>query len=451
MARLRTRTAVIVGALLLAALALRIAEVERTSYRPINDAGFYLSLASSIAHIGDFPTSTQPGTGVGGTRGPSAYFAPGFPYFLAFVDLIDGHTAAHDAGAVQPARIAQAVLGTLTVALIGLVALEAFGSLVGLIALVLAAIYPVFIELSGTLVAENLMTPLILAGVYAALRARGANSQYRWTALAGLFTGLATLTHENAALIVIPLIALVWTGRGRLSRRGLAAPALLLGVAVLTVAPWTIRNATELHRFIPVTDETGVTLVGTYNAASADNQAVPYKWQLYFGIPGEQALVKDSGSLTEPALGSKLQSRALHYISAHPTAPLAAAYHNSRRLLELEGSYAWKVSAASIGLPLGTARIGVVSFWVLGLFALLGAFTRAARRAPPWLWVAPVLLWLSVALVNAETPRFREPIDPFFIALAACALAAAAARLRLRRRGSAWARLRLRRRGSRAT
>ena len=28
-------------------------------------------------------------------------------------------------------------------------------------------------------------------------------------------------------------------------------------------------------------------------------------------------------------------------------------------------------------------------------------------------------MWLTVVLVNAETPRFREPLDPFLILLAA--------------------------------
>ncbi len=42
----------------------------------------------------------------------------------------------------------------------------------------------------------------------------------------------------------------------------------------------------------------------------------------------------------------------------------------------------------------------------------------------------PLLFAISVVLVNVETPRFREPVDPFLIMLAACALAAAVGRLR---------------------
>jgi 4-amino-4-deoxy-L-arabinose transferase-like glycosyltransferase len=416
-----------IAVILILALALRVAEVQRTnsSYRPINDAGSYLSLASDVAHTGDYPLSHRPGAGAAGTRGPSAYFAPGYPYFLALVDLIDGH-AVHRDGAIHPARIAQAVLGTITVALIGLVALELFGATAGLIALVLAAVYPVAIELAGTLVAENLLTPLVLGAVYAGLRARRASrprSAYAWVAGAGVLTGLATLTHENAVLIALPLIVAV----RRVGPRRLLAPGLLIATAALSILPWTIRNAEVMHRFIPVSDETGITLVGTYNPASAANPVVPYKWRLFFAIPGERPLILQANHLTEPQLGDKLQHQALHYISQHPSAPLQAGFHNTLRLFELEGTYAWQAAAAGISLPLGTARIGVVSCWLLCLFALAGAFSRAVRTAPKWVWAVPLLLTLSVVLVNVETPRFRAPIDPFLILLAAAGLSTAAA------------------------
>jgi 4-amino-4-deoxy-L-arabinose transferase-like glycosyltransferase len=423
-----TRKALIVAGLLTVALVLRVAEVERTSYRPINDAGSYLLLASQIAHSGDYTTSRASGVGAGGTRGPSAYFAPGYPYFLAAVDVIDGHRTRRD-GAVQPARLAQAVLGTVAVALVGLVGQDAFGELIGLIALGLAAIYPVLIELSGTLVAENLVTVLVLAAVWAMLRAARSAHPYRWIAGAGVLTGLATLTHVNAFLLVLPLGLAAWRLRRTVSAdlpRGFLAPTLLIAAALITIAPWVIRNAIELHRFVPVTDETGITLVGTYNRASAANRRVPYKWRIYYGIPGERALIRQAGHLTEPALAGKLESQAFHYIGQHPLAPLAVVYHNSLRLLELEGSFAWRASAGAIDLPEQTAQLGVISFWLLCLLALMGAFTRAARAAPRWIWLVPVLLWLSVAVINAETPRFREPIDPFLSLLAACALATAA-------------------------
>jgi 4-amino-4-deoxy-L-arabinose transferase-like glycosyltransferase len=422
----------LVAAILLSALALRIGEVQGTSYRPRNDAGSYLTLASYIARTGDYSLSHNAGSGAGGTRGPSAYFAPGFPYFLALVDIIDGHETRRD-GAIHPARISQAVLGTITVALIGLVALELFGEETGLIALVLAAVYPVLIELSVTLVAENLLTLLVLATVYAGLRvrrARSARTTYAWVAGAGLLTGLATLTHENAVVILFPLLVAVWTGRPRTAPRSLAAPALLIAVTVLMVLPWTIRNAVVIHHFIPVSDETGITLVGTYNVASASDPQLPYKWRIFYGIPGERSLIREESTLTEPEIGDRLESQALHYISDHPFAPLAVAYHNTLRMFELEGSFARQASASAISLPTNTARVGIFSFWVLCLLALAGAFTKLARAAPKWIWSVPILLALSVVVVNVETPRFREPIDPFLILLAAAGVATAVGRLR---------------------
>jgi 4-amino-4-deoxy-L-arabinose transferase-like glycosyltransferase len=424
----------LIAAILLVALGLRVAEVEGTpSFRPINDAGSYLTLASEIAHTGDYSLSRDPGSGAGGTPGPSAYFAPGFPYFLAAVDVIAGHATRRGA-AVHSARLAQAVLGTVTVALIGLVAFELFGVGAGLIALALAAVYPVLIELSGTLAAENLLTPLVVAAVYCGLRvrrARGHASAYGWVAGAGALAGLATLTHENGVLILPVLIAAVWTAKPRPP----AAPALLIAVAALTIAPWTIRDAVVMHRLIPVSDETGITLAGTYNPASAADPQVPYKWRIFYAIPGERRLIRQASGLTEPQLGERLQSQALSYIGAHPLAPLSVAFHNTLRMFELEGTFAWHASAAAQGIPTWRAGVGVVSFWILCVLALAGASTKLARRAPRWVWAVPLLLALSVVLVNVETPRFRGPVDPFLILLSAAGLATAAGWLtgRLRR------------------
>jgi 4-amino-4-deoxy-L-arabinose transferase-like glycosyltransferase len=406
----RALQACLVAALLVVAFALRIESAHRTPYKPINDAGSYLTIASYVARTGDYSLKTTPGSGAGGTRGPSAYFAPGYPYLLGLVDLIDGH-AVRRGPAVQPIRDTQAVLGTITVALVGLVAFELFGATAGLIALALAAVYPVFIEMASVIAAENLLTPLVLASLYAALRARRAGS------------GLTTLTHENGALILVGLIPAVWTGRPRLKLSSLAAPALLVALTVLMIAPWTIRNALVMHTFIPVSDETGITLIGTYNVASAANTQVPYKWRIFYGIPGERPLIHEESQLTEPQLGAKLQSQAIHYIEHHPISLVQVLYHNTRRLFELEGTFAWKASAAAVSLTTEVARTGVISFYILCLLALLGLATKRGRSAPLWVWVIPFLLALSVVMVNVETPRFREPVDPFLILLAAAGLA----------------------------
>jgi 4-amino-4-deoxy-L-arabinose transferase-like glycosyltransferase len=440
-ARPRLPTALLVGAILLIALAARVAYIEHTSYKAVNDAGTYNRLASMIARTGDYDTGSAPGSGTGGSKGPTAYFPPGFPYFLGLVDIIDGHQAGQKP-AISGGRLSQAVLGTAAVALIGLVALEALGAAEALAALVLAAVYPVLIELSGTLVAENLLIVLMLGAIWTTLRALRSERPFVWIFVTGVLTGLATLTHQNAILLVIPLGYAIWSSvrrrpdRSRAGVATLAAPTIFIIITGLTIAPWTIRNAVELHHFIPVSDETGMTLEGTYNPESAV-ASVPYKWRYYFQIPQDAQLRKHAGRYEEVAFEDQLQSRALHYIDAHPLSPLAAAWHNTVRMFELEGSYAWHASALAIGLHPKVARTGVVAFWLVCLLALAGVFTRAARAAPKWLWTIPVLFALSVVLINVETPRFREPIDPFLVMLAGCAVAAAvrAAAQRANRRG----------------
>ncbi len=428
----------LVAAVLIAAFALRLAYVESVSYRAVNDAGTYNRLASEIARTGDYDVGNGPHTGAGGSHGPTAYFPPGFPYFLSAVDLITGH-AAGGKPAIGPERIAQTVLGTAAVGLIGLVALEAFGGLTAIVVMVAAAVYPVLIELSGTLVAENLLIVCELAATWTMLRAGRSGRPYAWIAASGVLLGLATLTHENAILWILPLGLAAWAAARRhqghaarrvgSGRRALLAPATLAVLTIALISPWTIRNAIVMHHLIPVSDETGITLVGTYNADAAGFKPVPYKWQYFAHTPQYAAFTRTATRYSEVGLGHKLESDALHYIDVHPLAPLSVGAHNALRMFELEGSYAWHASALAIGLHPGTARVGVASFWVLCLLAVAGLFTRRARDVPRWLWAIPLLYALSIVFVNVETPRFREPIDPFLILLAGCAVSAGLERL----------------------
>jgi 4-amino-4-deoxy-L-arabinose transferase-like glycosyltransferase len=424
-----------VASLLIAAFVIRLVYVDDTYYKAKNDAGTYNRMGSDVAQYGDYHTGSGPRSGAGGSRGPTAYFPPAFPYFLGVVDLIDGHEAGGKT-AVPPERTSQAVIGTASVGLLGLVAFEGFGGEVALAALAIAAVYPVFVELSGTLVAENLLLVFELASIWTVLRARRARRTgvaYGWIAATGILTGLATLTHENAALFVLPLGIAAWSlartrvpeGARRPGLRALAAPAILVLFTCAMIAPWTARNAIELHHFVPVSDETGITLLGTYNATSAAARGLHYKWDLFLKLPEFKAIARAAPRYDEVGLSNLLQSRALDYIRAHPLSPLDVGFHNTLRMFELEGTFAWKASYDAIGLPSSAAGVGVVSFWALCAVAILGLFTRARRAAPRWLWAFPLLYWISIAFVNVETPRFREPIDPFFVLLAACAVSAA--------------------------
>lgn len=159
------RTWLVAAAIVLLALAVRVWEVERTNpYHPINDARSYLALASQVAHRGDYLNSDAPRSGAGGSIGPTAYFPPAYPYLLAGVDLLDGHPSG-GSQALEDVRLATAALGAVSVAVLGLVAFEAFGPAVALVAMLIAAVYPPLVVFSGTPYSENLLIALELAAV----------------------------------------------------------------------------------------------------------------------------------------------------------------------------------------------------------------------------------------------------------------------------------------------
>lgn len=65
----------------------------------------------------------------------------------------------------------------------------------------------------------------------------------------------------------------------------------------------------------------------------------------------------------------------------------------------------------------------------MALLAIAGLALTRGRVGPPWFWLTPVLLFASVVVISSDT-RYRLPLEPFAVLLAALALTAAWARLR---------------------
>jgi hypothetical protein len=174
-----------------------------------------------------------------------------------------------------------------------------------------------------------------------------------------------------------------------------------------------VRNAVELHAFVPVSTDLGQTLAGTYNATAPANR---FLWRGPHKLPRADRVA--AARRDEAARSAALTRLALRYIRAHPLAVPEAMVWNTVRMLELQ-----RHSRDILGSDVGSRRlatISVVGFAVLLGLALLGACTRAARRAPVFLWLTPLLLWLSAVPFAVNFSRFRSPIDPFLVLAAAC-------------------------------
>jgi hypothetical protein len=397
------------------ALALRLLFVVATpAYAPRHDDRSYDRLACSLLLAGEYPVrpATADRESCGsmplGANAPTAFRPPGYPFALAGI---------HAVGTPLPGsrwmrgRVANALLGTLAVGLVGLIAARVWGRRVALAAMAVAAVDLPLVLVGGSLVSETLFVTLMLAAVVTALRARDAARPVAWALATGVMVGLASLTRPTGLVLAIPL-GLAVAGR---PRRWPAVAALVAALG-LTIAPWTARNAVELHALIPVSDFFGSWVAGTYNDQARADAQHPGSSQTRV-----RGAFDDLNGVPELERQRELARRGLEYAGDHPGYVAQVLLHNSLRLLNLEGSSWWRSQGAMLSLPRWAADVAAYAFYALLTAALAGALAPAARRAPSWLWLAPLLLFAAVVFAGSEI-RYRAPVEPFLALLAALAV-----------------------------
>jgi 4-amino-4-deoxy-L-arabinose transferase-like glycosyltransferase len=377
-------------------------------YVPIGDSADYERIAKSVSG-GHYPGRTA------GLPGPTAYRPPLYPVALGAA------YAVAPGGDRTVARIAQAVVGALTVWLVGLVAWLALRRRrVALTAMAIAAVWPPMWILQTALLTEVLFVPLTLGAGAAALLWRETRAR-RWVVVAGGLVGLAALTRANGIAMALPLAVALWAaGDGPAVRR--ARPALaMVAVALLTIAPWTLRNAIEFHRFVPVAVEDGYGLAGTYNDVSRSQEQFPAAWVNWYQVPSNLRTIRTVPN-DEVEWNDALRDDALDFIRDDPGYVPKVAWWNLRRLFDAAGIEWLRFEYNGYGLTRAAATLELVAFWPLALLALGGLLTRPVRDAPRWLALVPLVLLLPILI--AGYMRFRAPLDPYLVVLAAAALVA---------------------------
>lgn len=409
-----SRFGVAAGGLVVLALLLRLGFIAVTGdYVPSHDDRRYARLACSIVETRSYslrtPITTPEGCGSApvGENPPTAFRPPAFPGFLAGVLAVG---SALPGGFWTDGRVANALLGTLVVALTGLIAVEIWGRRVALVSLAMGAVHMPLILVGGSLLSEPLFVTLVLAAVAVVLRCRSARRPVAWAACAGLLVGLATLTRPTGLLLLLPLaLAVAWR-----PRRPAAALVLVLAAA-LVIAPWTARNLSRMDAFIPVSGNLGSWLEGTYNDQARRDPFHPASSQV------RVRATRDLAGLPEAERQRILTQRALDYAAAHPDYVAVVLLRNTMRMLNLEGPQWWRDQGHSISLPRWAADAAAVQFSVVALVGLPGVLTARARGAPRWLWLVPLLLFAAVIVAGSEI-RYRAPVEPFVALLAALAL-----------------------------
>jgi 4-amino-4-deoxy-L-arabinose transferase-like glycosyltransferase len=306
------------------------------------------------------------------------------------------------------------------VGLIGVIAWQLFDRRTALIAAGLAAVYPPLVLVGNGVLTEPISLPLELGALALALEARRRQgARFTLAALSGLLVGLAILTRPANGALVIPVVLLLLLPRP-IDRRRLASGAVAVVMIVVALAPWEIRNQLSFHRFVPVSTVDAFILAGVYNDQAAHDHVHRALWRAPTFVPGQAELFQDK-HLNEATLADALRRRATSYAQHHPGYVPVVVYTNFANLFDLKGLGFARLANRSLGYGKPGTALWVFSYYAVGLAAIAGAFTKRARRVPLAVWSAPILFVL-VTIPTLGTSRYRAPIEPFIVLLAALAM-----------------------------
>jgi 4-amino-4-deoxy-L-arabinose transferase-like glycosyltransferase len=402
----RTARQWILGAVV-AGLVLRVA--FSTLYwvnKPLtHDEREYLALARSITAGRGFAYDSAEPIGTGQHFGR----APGYPAFLA---LIGTGTREHDSAPAR-VKIAQALVGALTIWIIANIARRAAGPGAGVAAALIAAVYPPLVWISSYVLTESLYSAIALLAADTLQRAMTRSTVSRrslaLTVAAGLLSGVAILIRP-AMILFLPIAGLWLLAR----RRTMVAVVLVVAVAAI-VGPWTARNARVHGRFILVASEGGITFwTGNHPLArgEGDLAANPDLKQ------AELEFRRGHPGLSSEELEPIYYRDALAWIASNPGRWLVLLARKALYTVVPAGpSYTlhstryWAASAFSYLLLLPLAIFGIRRLW------------RSSDRPTAVLLLAASAV--LVGLIFFPQERFRIPvIDPVLIVAAAAAVAA---------------------------
>jgi 4-amino-4-deoxy-L-arabinose transferase-like glycosyltransferase len=363
--------------------------MDNTGIDRFPDGKDYDALALSLAG----------GTGYAIDHIPNTFRPPGYPLFLAAVYALAGHSYA-------VVKVLQSLIGALTCVLVVMIGERLFSKRTGVIAGVIAAVYPFLVLYSGFLLSEILFVFLSMAFIYALLRLRG-NWTWWGVAIAGLVLGLMNLTRPVALLLPGLLFFWLWGELGAKRRAAMIAGLLALWMLV-PIVPWTIRNYVVTHSLILIDDHHWL---GLYIGNNRTIMETPDK----------------IGGWLEPALveGARESFQAADYRSAYVAFLKDQLLQQPLDLLRLEGYKLikfWNVVPTSSKTTPRDAMISILSYGLLLPLALLGVALSFKSAVKPWLLIIWILNFCLVTLIAFGSTRFRAPVEPVLILFGALAL-----------------------------
>jgi 4-amino-4-deoxy-L-arabinose transferase-like glycosyltransferase len=376
---------------------------------PVYDAVAYASIAANLERGEGFTLGRE-------ATQPASNYSPGLPLLVGGLYGLSG--GVHQ----RFARVVLALAGALSVLFAYLIGRRLAGPWAGLIGAAAVAVYPALLEYQGMLMTEPLAATLLSGAVLAMLWADDADRAARWL-VPGLLLGALALTRPEYLAISLPIAVVVFARGGRGSWRPcLGQAALMLAGLALAVAPWTVRNAVALDRFVPISTGGGqVLFAGSYMPSDGDPERVGEEVlqrhpELHSELPAKPRLEQVLAALaaqryphlaTDAALARMGRERLWDDVSERP---LDYAGFVAAKLARIW----WRGPRDVMREPLWEAL-----HWALLAFALLGLGRLAWQRRWEALLLGTVLLSATaIGALLVATPRRALVAIPLVAALA---------------------------------
>jgi 4-amino-4-deoxy-L-arabinose transferase-like glycosyltransferase len=337
--------------------------------------------------------------------------APGFIFFLSLIFSVFGKS-------VLAVRIAQALLGALTCVLTYKTGKRLFSENTGRLAAVLLSFYPYSVAYTGDLLSETFLTFMIAASVFLAVKA-AQEPGWKNAAAAGVLFGLTALTKST----VLPFFAfacawLWWNTRS-------FKIALVAGLSAAgAILPWSLRNYVHYDKdyVMPVSTPWpqlyGSSCDTAFWSEMGGERDTPQNEEMAApAIPPDWEYLQ---TLPLPERDRICKEKALTWMRENPDKLLALFYLRVRHFWRLYPmmAYPWQKYAA-----MATSGVYIP-------LAFIGFLLSLRRFRQTSLFAGLFVLYTAVHMFFVVVLRYRVPIDPYIIILAAFAVTSAAAWLR---------------------
>jgi len=369
------------------------------------DSESYWALGQAIARGGPYAFGSD-----------QVFRSPGYPLLLAPIFLLAGPNASLVWG-----RALSVALGTISVALVWLLARHWGGRRAAFWAGILAAILPDAVAASVLILSEAAFCPVMLGHLLCwtkAARSPSSRHSLAWWLAGGAMAGLTTLIRPSWLLFTpLALLAACFDRRRFTTRLSPAFAASIVGLVVVML-PWWVRNYAATGTFVPTTLQVGASLYDGLNpqadgssnmlpvAAQRDKLTQAWKTSKTSETPDSQLEV-----FVDRQLGASARSWAWQ----HPGRVLALAFAKFCRVWS-----PWPNEAKLAGWPVRI--LFVFAFVPTLILGIIGSWRILGRGWLYWLGWMPALYFSAMHSVFVGSIRYRGPALLPWTALAAIGL-----------------------------